>query len=205
MKVVLLRSASTVYSGNAYLVLGSWNALDDVNTLVDSGTDGSILSRIAEVPTGLGKHPVEQVVLTHGHFDHAGGVRSVVERYGPTVNAFAKIDQCDKINLLRDGKLLKMGDRYFEVMHTPGHSQDSICLYCQEERVLFSGDVPLKIISDGGTYTAEFVESLEKIASKDIRVVYPGHGDPVTEKPMDMIRYSLKQVGKSNVVPRENA
>jgi hypothetical protein len=47
-----------------------------------------------------------------------------------------------------------MGDGYFEVIHMPGHSSDSICLYNQAEGVLFAGDSPVLITSSTGTYEA---------------------------------------------------
>jgi glyoxylase-like metal-dependent hydrolase (beta-lactamase superfamily II) len=45
--------------------------------------------------------------------------------------------------LVRDGDTVKMGDAYFEVIHTPGHSSDSICLYNRPAGVLFAGDTPV--------------------------------------------------------------
>ena len=74
MKVISLKRHPKAYSCNAYLVLGSWNRLEDMNTLVDVGIDGFVIDEIERISTGCGKKPVEQVVLTHGHFDHAGGL-----------------------------------------------------------------------------------------------------------------------------------
>ena len=42
-------------------------------------------------------------------------------------------------------------------IHTPGHTEDSICLYCKAEGVLFSGDMPLVINAVGGSYEDGFV------------------------------------------------
>ena len=90
MKIVNLGKSAKVYCANRYLVLGSWNQLDAVNTLVDVGTNGEVIDDIAVVSTGVGKRPVEQVVLTHGHFDHSGGLKEVIKRYNPRVYAFTK-------------------------------------------------------------------------------------------------------------------
>ena len=79
MRVIPLRHNPKGYTANAYLVLGDWNALQDVNTLVDVGTDGYVLDEIATASTGVGKRPVERVILTHSHFDHRGGLAKVVE------------------------------------------------------------------------------------------------------------------------------
>ena len=90
-----------------------------------------------------------------------------------------------------------MGDRYFEVIHTPGHSNDSLCFYCAEDGVLFSGDMPIHIMTVEGTYIPEYVEALDRIARLKIYIIYPGHGEPVTEQPLDMIRETLKNVRRS--------
>lgn len=198
MKVICLRGNNKIYCCNAYLVLGSWNRLEDVNTLVDVGADGYIINEIEKISTGVGKRPVERVVLTHGHFDHAGGLRAIIERYNPEVYTFAKIEGANKI--LSNGQILRMGDRDFEVIHTPGHSNDSICLYCVEERVLFSGDTPLNIRKPGGSYQEVFVNSIEKIARQKIETIFSGHDSPVTENVEEMIRKTLINVKKSQIV-----
>src|SRR4051812_5108962 len=83
--------------------------------------------------------------------------------------------------LLRDGDTVRMGDRVFEVIHAPGHSSDSICLYNEDEGVLFAGDSPLLIRSRDGSYEAGFQATLEKLCARDVRQIYFGHGPPLTE------------------------
>ena len=195
MRVVCLKSSESVYSCNAYLVLGDWNALSDVNTLIDIGTDGSIMQRLAGISTGVGKRPVEQVIFTHDHFDHTGGLAEVKTRFNPKVYAYSPFDGVDEV--LADGQILRAGDRAMEVIHTPGHSSDSICLYCEDEDALFSGDTSLRIMSKGGSYCSEFEEALKKLTRRNIKTIYPGHDKPVQEKASDMVRTSLKYVRDS--------
>ncbi len=142
MRITLLHGNQQNYSCNAYLVRGDSNEPEDVNTLVDVGIDGSICGEIENLCTGIGKKKVAQVVLTHGHYDHAAGLGVVVACYHPRVCAFAPGKHVDV--LLLDGQCLRLGDREFEVLHTPGHSEDSICLYCARERTLFAGDTPAR-------------------------------------------------------------
>ena len=198
MRVICLRSSEAVYSCNAYLVLGTWNALQDVNTLVDVGTDGGILDELASLSTGVGKKPVEQVILTHNHFDHMGGLDGIKHLYNPKVYAFSRSEGVDEV--LRDGQTIRIGDRDFEVIHTPGHSCDSLCLFCESEGVLFSGDTPIRIMSVGGSYSMEFVKALEKLTSRNVKVVYPGHDNPVREQANYMMRTTLTNVKNSAIL-----
>jgi methyl-accepting chemotaxis protein len=70
MRILILDNSGQVYTSQVYLVLGDSSRLEDVNTLVDVGQDPAILASVERAPTGVGKWPVEQVVLTHGHYDH---------------------------------------------------------------------------------------------------------------------------------------
>lgn len=191
MRVIWLKAREDVYTSNVYLVLGTWSRPEDVNTLVDVGQDPAILASIGQAPTGVGKWPVEQVVLTHGHSDHCALLGRVRAAFHPRVFGFSpNIDGLD--GLLSDGDEIKMGDAIFEVIHTPGHSSDSICLYNQTEGVLFAGDSPLVIASPTGTYEAGFVAALEKLCARDIRRIYFGHGAPLMERCNERLRESRR-------------
>ena len=196
MKIRNLNPSSAIYTSNVYLVTGTWNAIPDVNTLIDVGRDRLIIDQINQAATGVGKKKVEQVVLTHSHYDHASLLPKIREIFHPEVYAYSKsLPGVD--HLLRDGEELKIGDRIFEVIYMPGHSNDSICLYCKAERVLFVGDVPIFIIAPGGTYAPLFVTGLERLARKDIAKIYFGHGSSVEENGTQVIRNSLQNVYQS--------
>ena len=178
MKVLNLTLQSEVYTSNVYLLTGSWNRMDDLNTLIDVGRDPAILERIEKASTGVGKRRVEQVVLTHCHYDHTSLLPIIKKTYNPKVLAYssnlANIDTC-----LIGGEMIRIADRDFEVIHTPGHSNDSICLFCEEEKVLFAGDTPLVIMSRNNSYEPKFIKALEYINSKKIETIYFGHGEPL--------------------------
>jgi glyoxylase-like metal-dependent hydrolase (beta-lactamase superfamily II) len=194
MRILILENSGQVYTSQVYLVLGATSRLEDVNTLVDVGQDPAILASVGRAPTGVGKWPVEQVVLTHGHSDHCALLPRVREAFHPKVFAFSpNIDGVD--SLLGDGDTIKMGDEVFEVIYIPGHSSDSICLYNEAEGVLFAGDSPLLITSPTGTYEAGFLAALEKLCARDVRRIYFGHGDPLTERCNERLRESQKMAG----------
>ena len=193
MKILNLTSDSKIYTSNVYLVTGTWNAIADVNTLIDVGRDPSVIEKINNASTGVGKHRAEQVILTHSHYDHASLLPLIREAFNPVVYAFSSFLE-GEYNLLKDGEMLKAGDRMFEVIYTPGHSNDSICLYCEEDHVLFAGDTAVLIISNNGTYGEDFVRALERLCRRDIRSIYFGHGDPLFDNCNERIRVSLRMV-----------
>ena len=191
----LTEPKSMIYSSNVYLIRGDWNAIEDVNTLIDVGNDAAVIERIRATPTGLGKKVVEQVILTHGHFDHAALLPAIREAFDPVAyahSAFAKAD-----HILEDGQTLRCGDRTFEVIYTPGHSNDSICLYCEEDGVLFVGDTPVIIRSTDGSYEEDFIHALERLCRKDVRAIYFGHGDPLFDDCNACLCSSLRNVRKA--------
>lgn len=190
----MLNNDNGVYTCNVYLVLGTWSVLADINTLVDTGSDGSLIAEVEKIYTGVGKKPVDRVILTHDHFDHSGGLPSINKKYKPEVYAFSGDHM--KYSRLTDGQSIRMGDRDFEVVHTPGHSSDSICLYCKAERVLFSGDTSIQIKSTGGTYERAFADALERLAALKVETIYPGHGNPINGNAEEVIRHTLTIVNK---------
>ncbi|MDO9538415.1 MAG: MBL fold metallo-hydrolase [Methanocalculus sp.] len=197
MKIQNLTEKSSIYTSNVYLITGTWNTLDDQNTLIDVGRDPSIIGMIRTASSGVGKHKLDQVILTHSHYDHASLLPEIREAFQPVVYAFSDyLKGVDRV--LRGGEHLIAGDRSFEVIHTPGHSQDSICLYCEEDGALFAGDTPLVIRTPGGTYEEGFIDALKEICQKDVRTIYFGHGLPFIHDCNQMLRTSLRNVQGSH-------
>jgi flagellar biosynthesis protein FlhG len=65
--------------------------------------------------------------------------------------------------------------------------------------ILFSGDTALSITSANGSYQKDFVGALRKITRRDIKKIYPGHGEPITENVKRMLYISLDNVRKSRI------
>lgn len=193
MKIIPLKKSGTVYSCNSYLILGDWNRIEDINTIIDPGTDDFVISEIERHSTGFGKIPVAQVILTHNHFDHAAGVQAIKTRYEQVrVLAFSEGAGVDE--LLTDGQFIRAGDDILEVLHTPGHSSDSVCLYAPSELALFSGDTQLHVMSRSEQYESEYIDALMKIACRDIQRIYSGHDDPVMTGCQEMILQTVRNL-----------
>jgi glyoxylase-like metal-dependent hydrolase (beta-lactamase superfamily II) len=193
MKIISVKGHQNVYTSNVYLVLGEWKRICDIHTLIDVGNDPSIISVLETTDTGVGKNKVERIILTHGHSDHTGILPLLIQRFHPEVCAFSPfIDGVTRI--LKNGEIIRLGERDFEVIHTPGHTEDSVCLLNEEAGVLFTGDMPLPIRTSEGTYMEAFYQALRHLSNKKIQIVYPGHGAPLTEDVTTMIRESMKNV-----------
>ncbi len=197
MKVIRLKTNPRIYSSNSYLVLGTWNRINDKNSIIDTGIDGFIINDLENINTGLGKKKVDQVILTHSHFDHTGGINPLKKYFNPHIMASINFEGVDRI-LLEDETIL-IGDCYFDVMLTPGHSSDSICLYCKSEKIIFTGDINLGVLMSDIYYTDEYIESVKKLSKLKIDVIYPGHGIPITENINEMLLNSLKVMEKSRL------
>ncbi|MGH2398100.1 MAG: MBL fold metallo-hydrolase, partial [bacterium] len=83
-----------------------------------------------------------------------------------------------------DGQTFKIGGLTLEVVHTPGHTLGSVCLYLREEKALFTGDTALGL----GTVAisppphgdmALYLQSLERLKGYDCALMLPGHGQEV--------------------------
>ncbi len=113
--------------------------------------------------------------MTHHHFDHVGALQELASFKNANIYDFHN---------LKVGKN-KISDFEFEVIRTPGHKEDSICIFFREEAIMFSGDFIFKGTIGrwdlkGGDF-AEMKSSIRKILeySFDI-VIYPGHGEKTT-------------------------
>jgi len=203
MKITNMAKGYTTYTSNAYLVTGDYNQLDDVNTLIDTGRDPVIIENLLKISKGIGKKRIEQVIITHSHYDHKELLPQIRELFNPTVvYAYSKESNCDRT--LKNGDMVKIGNCSFMVLHLCGHSEDSIGLYCKEQGVLFSGDAPMKITSS--STNKEFVDeekflgTLFYLACNRLDTIYPGHGPPISNEHQSWIIDSLLWVKRTQAL-----
>jgi glyoxylase-like metal-dependent hydrolase (beta-lactamase superfamily II) len=175
MKIYNLTEESKIYTSNVFLVLGDWNTIDDVNTLIDVGSDLQIINKIENFHTGLGKNKIDKVILTHSHSDHVALLPEIKKVFNPKIFAFnSHLKGVDF--QIKDGDVLRIADRDFEVFHITSHSYDSICLYCEQDEVLFAGDTNFPIEFENPMLEAENSYILSRLIGKPVRFVYNGHG-----------------------------
>ncbi|MFC1477771.1 hydroxyacylglutathione hydrolase family protein [candidate division KSB1 bacterium] len=114
---------------------------------------------------------------THNHYDHSNGNQKVQELTGIRPLMYGEIDRPSGVQVL-DGSLFEFGDMSITVIHTPGHTDDSICLFIGD--ALFTGDT-LFVGKVGGTdfgkqARAEYNSLHEKLMKlPDNTRIFPGH------------------------------
>lgn len=97
---------------------------------------------------------------------------------------------------LVDGDEIRIGKTNLKIIHTPGHSPGSICIYEPESKVLFSGDT---IFADGGIGRTDFyngspkdlINSIKKLAKMKINAIYPGHGNCIRKNAEMHVKMAL--------------
>ena len=148
--------------------------------LVDTGFENTPVDYIFPLIQELGRRPeeIDYVVNTHRDGDHVLGNKTIKE------NTKAKIaiheleaEAVDAIDIeLKGGDVVELGDRAFEVVHTPGHRPGSVCLYDHRDHVLISGDSVCGDRTDLIRMDKKvYINSLEKLLDLDLRVLVMSH------------------------------
>jgi hydroxyacylglutathione hydrolase len=187
MKVENLRVKAYDFTGNVWKFEN-----DDETVLIDAGT-GDSWDEIRKL------EEVDKVVVTHSHYDHVDNLPKIVDRYSPEVYSYEPENLPVEASKLEDE--IDLAGLNFEVFHTPGHKDDSICLYNREEGLLFTGDL---LFPDGGFGRTDLeegdrnllIESIEKIEGLYVEEMFCGHDPAATEDVEEQISRSLKEARK---------
>lgn len=182
---------------NCYVVEGNFEDSNYV-LVIDPGDN---FAKIQSIIPG----PVTHILLTHAHFDHIGALEDLRNAYPEAKLYISEKEEysvehltdvihkvlgryADCTHFIKRGVkeikpdgFLKDNDQFlnFKVIHTPGHTAGSICLYCQEENILFSGDTLFaytygRCDIDGNEEDMKM--SLKKLMALDDKtIIYPGH------------------------------
>ena len=173
------------YQTNCYVL---WNEGCDKCLVIDPGYEPE---RVLAEAARLGK-TIEAVLLTHGHFDHVGGVRTLA------AETDCRVFLCEKdlsmppqftagplyyTDLYGEADVLDLAGLKLRVIQTPGHTEGSVCLLVED--AMFSGDTLFegscgRTDLPGGDW-ATILKSLKRLAGIEKNyTVYPGHGPSTT-------------------------
>ena len=170
------------YQTNAYIV-----ANDGRCVVIDPGYEPETIHRFLE-SNGL---TADAIFLTHGHFDHVGGVKALVEKLGcPVYIHEAELSMPEAMtagplyytHTYGEGDRVEKAGLSFRVLHTPGHTPGSVCRIAED--ACFSGDTLFygscgRTDLPGGDW-ATIRRSLNRLAQLNDLAVYPGHGASTT-------------------------
>jgi glyoxylase-like metal-dependent hydrolase (beta-lactamase superfamily II) len=139
------------------------------------------------------KCKLQWILITHSHADHYASAEAIAKQFGARIAAYrTSIAYFDKP--LQDKDLLTIGALKVRVLHTPGHTDDSVCYYCEDW--LFTGDT-LYVGKVGGTDygkgAAEEYDSIHQVilSLPEDTKIYPGHDYGV--RPTSTIREEKKK------------
>lgn len=204
-----------VRGAKAYLLV------DRTLAVVDTGFPGNA-DRLCRYIRKIGRRPEEltHILLTHRHLDHAGSAADLALRTGARVYAHpAETRVIDgKVCVfsswskhraplrlkaaapapvecfLADGDVLPFLEG-LHVVHTPGHTEGSVCLFAARERVLFPGDMLLRNgwrvvrpLAGPRTDIAAYEESLRRLAALNARACCFAHGEPLLDAAAEQVR-----------------
>lgn len=165
--------------------------------VIDPGAQADVIIKKIEES----KAKIKMILLTHGHFDHIGGVSPLARYSGAPVYihtqdadmlrdnsknlSFMTMEKVEaysgEIPLL-GGEVLTLGGEEIKVHHTPGHSRGCVCYECGDN--LFGGDLLFKgsIGKFDRTELRTHMNSLKYVMDSfdDCVKVYPGHGEITT-------------------------
>ena len=123
---------------------------------------------------------IEQIIHTHGHYDHVAGSEELKKRTGAKI-IMHELDakRVDYVDIrLKDEKEIIVGDLKLRAIHTPGHTPGGICLYAEGQ--LFTGDT--LFVGDSGRtdlpggHRPTLGASIRKLMTlPDETIVWPGH------------------------------
>ncbi len=193
MKIYCIYGIS--FDSNIYIVTGK------IPTIIDCGTGLNqkyVYDKICKI---IKSEEILQIILTHEHYDHCGGLKKIYDLSNIDVKIFAHKLASNKIEngksdfarilggvmpkmsvniKLNNNEIIKIGDEDFIVIHTPGHTPGCICLYSKQSKTLFSGDTVFAYGSFGrydfpGGDAHTLKDSIQMLCILDIKNLYPGH------------------------------
>ncbi|HUN37799.1 MAG TPA: MBL fold metallo-hydrolase [Trebonia sp.] len=164
--------------------------------VIDPGPeDEGHLRRVLAAVTSTGRR-VAQIVLTHGHPDHAEGAATFAALSGAPVAALDPAHRLGSEGLV-SGDVLTAAGCELRVVATPGHSADSVSLLLPADGALLTGDTVLGrgttvIGQDGGL--GDYLRTLDELRALadavPLRTLLPGHG-PLLDDPVGVLDYYI--------------
>ena len=123
---------------------------------------------------------VSLIVLTHGHYDHSEGAQRLHDMTGADVLSLDPAFTIRGESLTEDGESFGGAGVILTVIHTPGHSSDSLSLHLENDNAVLTGDTILgrgsAVVAHPDGILADYLDSLRRLREYGDATVLPGHG-----------------------------
>jgi glyoxylase-like metal-dependent hydrolase (beta-lactamase superfamily II) len=126
---------------------------------------------------------LSDVLLTHWHGDHTGGVKDLIRLYPYLSNSIYKHSPDKGQKPIADGQVFKVDGATIRAVHAPGHSHDHICFILEEENAMFTGDNVLGHGTAAVELLSTWMSSLRTMQSHHCTIGYPAHGEVIADLP----------------------
>jgi glyoxylase-like metal-dependent hydrolase (beta-lactamase superfamily II) len=192
-RVVARNPSPFSYHGTGTYVIGRGNVM-----IVDPGPE--LVEHVEALIAALPGERITHQLVTHTHNDHSPAARLVKERIGTPTYGFGphgegRFERGHAVEAggdmafvpdvtLAHGQVIEGDGFSVEAVHTPGHCSNHLCFAVREERALLTGDHVMSwstsVISPPDGDMGEYLTSLERVATREDRVLLPAHGPPIT-------------------------
>ena len=198
-RVLATNPSPYTYTGTQTYIVGLGNGC----AVIDPGPSDE--EHLLALDAAIGEEHVCAIMCTHTHRDHSPASRPLAERTGapivgcaplvlddtgPRADAsFDRAYQPDRV--LEDGEAMSGPGWTLRAVATPGHVSNHLCFALEESGALFTGDhvmgwsTSVVVPPDGDM--GDYMQSLDRLYSRDDRVYYPAHGEPI-QKPRQLVR-----------------
>lgn len=194
---------------------------DDINVIVDPGFESHLQALVQDMRRdGIDPEDIDIITNTHLHLDHCSANQAFKDISGAKITIHSLQRKYYELNVVKITKLysslfdfdiepkgfkedsnldgqLNTGSMVLELLHTPGHSPDSICFYSRKEKFLICGDVVFdrstgRVDFPGGN-AEELKRSIEELSKLDIEYLLSGHlnfvkGTEAVRRNFDFVR-----------------
>lgn len=191
-RTFIISEPKSSQGNSCFLIIGDQKAI-----LFDSGSGEQRKQKISRITDSLTQLPVS-LILSHFHFDHIGNIGEFDQIGIPAVEGLANRIQADSLLQLSEQEVLRgdrvlikvsqllhldeqidLGNREIMILHTPGHSSESVTIMDMDSKYIFAGDLVyngLLLVNDCESYVNSVSRVMEK-SEPDYRV-FGSHGIP---------------------------